>query len=92
MVLTTMTASMNVESTLKFSLQRISILDRGVQTALRQSEPQVDQRLTTSLQLRPVHPRFDLVYEEETSAAWFTLFAFYAAHSERGVFNRALIR
>jgi len=60
MVLTTMTASMNQPWSLHPSA--FSILDRGVQTALRQSEPQVDQRLTTFLQLRPVHSRFDLVY------------------------------
>jgi hypothetical protein len=58
----------------------------GVQTALRQSEPQVDQRLTTFLQLRTVRPHLDLVIEVRDEPC------LKAALSLRGVFSRTQIR
>jgi hypothetical protein len=59
---------------------------RSAQTALRQSEPQVDQRLTTSLQLRTVRPHLGLVIEERDERCP------KATLSLRGVLNRATIR
>jgi len=68
------------------SVSPSAISMRGVQTALRQSEPQVDQRLTTSLQLRTVRPHLDLVIEVRDELCS------KAALSLRGVFSRAQIR
>jgi len=68
------------------SVSPSAISMRGVQTALRQSEPQVDQRLTTSLQLRTVRPRLALVIEVRDEPCT------NAALSWRGVLSRAQIR